>query len=203
MLKTALFIKCFILSLFLSLPAFASAELSYTKQTYEKMMGLETTDPAFEEKALSQFQDIFNFVAFNNRVTRDIKNKMTPEEFTKLETLFKDVFYNAYKNSILKVNDRKVIHPHYSLKENKEHYTIVNVTGQSGERQATLTFYIKPNDNKKEGFQLIDLSVEGALLSRNYRGSFNRIFREKGFAGLYARIQNKRDTLLQHKKVTH
>jgi len=202
MFKTA-FLLVISLCLF-STSVLASEELIYTKKTYEKMMALEPSDSAFEAKAFSQFENIFYFIAFNHRVTRDIKNKMTPEEFTSLENLFKGVFYNAYKNSLLKVNDRKVRHPQYNLKEKKEHYSIVNVTGKSGNGQATLTFYIKPTiNNKKNKFQLIDLSVEGALLSRNYRGSFNRIFREKGFTGLYSRIQNKRDTLLQHKKTTN
>lgn len=37
--------------------------------------------------------------------------------------------------------------------------------------------------------QLYDLSLEGALLSRQYRGQFNRVLRLEGFAGLIMKLR--------------
>ena len=40
-----------------------------------------------------------------------------------------------------------------------------------------------------EQWKIMDLDIEGALLSRNYRGQFNRILRRSGFIELIRRIE--------------
>ena len=44
-------------------------------------------------------------------------------------------------------------------------------------------------------WRLVDIAVEGALLSRQYRGSFNKIFRDKGYDGLLYYLERKMNEL--------
>ncbi|MBX7149389.1 ABC transporter substrate-binding protein [bacterium] len=39
-----------------------------------------------------------------------------------------------------------------------------------------------------KGYKIVDLDVDGALLSRNFRSQFSRIFSEEGYKGLYGRL---------------
>jgi len=187
----------FLSFLLLSMPANAGdlSALAFTKRAYPTMLAINKNSKDYAEKSMANFKQIFNFKEFNLRCSYDVKNKMSEAEYAKLEKIFSDVFFTNFKNESDKIYERRITKPKYHIKEESEKFTIVSATGQSKKGQATFSLYLKKNE--KGEWQLIDLSIERVLLSRNYRGSFNRIYREHGFDGLYARLEKKKEKLTQ------
>ncbi|MBX7148966.1 ABC transporter substrate-binding protein [bacterium] len=58
-----------------------------------------------------------------------------------------------------------------------------------------MVFIISKNQT---GYKIADFEMNGVLLSRNFRGQFNRIFNEEGYAGIVARLTQKLNSPLTH-----
>lgn len=65
---------------------------------------------------------------------------------------------------------------------------VVHFTGKKGDKEARFqVFFIR----KGSEWKIYDVEVEGVLLSRNYRGQFNRILRNEDYSGLIAKLDRK------------
>ena len=53
------------------------------------------------------------------------------------------------------------------------------------------------------GYRLVDYDAEGALLSRNYRGQFNYLIRNYGYAGMIERIRQKAEAQAARSQISH
>jgi phospholipid transport system substrate-binding protein len=65
---------------------------------------------------------------------------------------------------------------------------VVSFTGKKGEKQAQFKVFFTQKDSE---WKIYDVEVEGVLLSRNYRGQFNRILRNENYSGLITRLDRK------------
>jgi len=178
-------------SFIVSAPTLAQADsgpeaLLFTKKAYPAMLAVNSQSGANADTALGNFKKIFNFAEFYKRCASDLKRKVTKDQLDQIETSFRTVFFKNFKEKFESIYARRILRPTYSIKQETENYTIVTATGKSKRSNITISFYLKKTAQGQ--WQLIDLAVKSALLSRNYRGSFNRIYREHGFDGLYARI---------------
>lgn len=190
-------IFCTLLSL-LSESSLASDVLSFSKNAYETITSLDTNQKEFSEEALKKFKEIFFYDGFNERAMSDIKKQASAEDYEKLKMAFQEVFFLNFKTSAIKLTQKKISHPQYAIKEEKPNFTVVSISGEASEGPLTIDFYIaKKNESD---FGMIDLSVDGVQLSRNYRGSFNRIYRDKGVEGLLEKFKQKYQTLLDKNK---
>jgi ABC-type transporter MlaC component len=175
--------------LFAAFPARAEDALSFTKTAYEAMAAIDPSSPTGAESALSRFRGNFDFDGFYARVTPDIAAKMTPEENAKLKTVFDELFFTNFSKNTDSIAQHKLASPVYAVSETSAEYSVVKASGKFKGAGATLAFFVRPVATG--AWKMIDLEIDSVLLSRNYRGSFNRVFREKGFAGLVGRLEAK------------
>lgn len=176
--------------LLISLPSKASVTDEaqvFAKKSYESLLQMasgKTGDVA------GAFGEVFDQNQFNERCFSNVKSKMTAEEYEKIGKVFADLFMSNLKKKSGKIVAKSIKNPQYKLKQVVgEEIHVIDALGQSQEGQRTLSFYLKKSISGE--WKLIDLAVEGVLLSRNYKGGINRIYREKGFGELYKRFSDK------------
>ncbi len=63
-------------------------------------------------------------------------------------------------------------------------HVVVKLQGHDAQHAVAIDLTFTPT------CKLYDLAVQDALLSRQYRGQFNRVLRQEGFAGLMAKLRN-------------
>lgn len=168
-------------------PVYAEDALVFTKAAYESMAAIDPSSPEGVAGAVSRFRENFDFDGFYARVTPDIAAKMTPEENEKLKAVFDELFFTNFLKKTGSIAARKLAGPVYAVRESNPQYSVVKASGKFQGTDATLAFFVHPAASG--AWKLIDLEVDSVLLSRNYRGSFNRVFREKGFSGLVERLE--------------
>lgn len=181
-----------LLSLLLSFPSFATDYIEFTKTAYHDLKKLSPTQSDFQKKALDNFKQHFYFQGFSDRAFYDLKKKMPENEIKEIRSLFQKVFYKNFSLKAHNLIKRIASNPLFQIKEQKKKFTIVQVTGKTKEGQSQLAYYVQP---QPDGLKIIDIAVDGVLLSRNYRGAFNRVYREKGFEGLKTKLSHKLKTL--------
>ena len=82
----------------------------------------------------------------------------------------------------------------YTLKQLENNTAQVTMSGTHETHSYHIAFELIPNPS--HAWKITDIDVSGALLSRNYRSVFNRIFREEGISGLMSRMQAKQTELV-------
>lgn len=182
----------FSLILVVSQVRFAKANedvVGFTKQAYEAMVSINPNSANFSEQSLSYFKTVFNFRTFGARVLYDLQKKMTNEEYMRLMSLFEEVFFKNFANRAQTLAQRKIENPQYAIKEKSSYYTIVSVSGNSSKGKVMVNFYITKQGSQ---FFIVDLSINGALLSRNYHRSFNKIYTKDGTPGLFAKLEENK-----------
>lgn len=177
-----------IISFLLVFPAGARADdaLSFTKTAYAEMVAVRAAKP---DVATAKLKEKFDFDGFYARVTPDFTGKMTPEENARLKKAFMDLFFANFSKNAGNVFARQLENPAYSVRETKPEYSVVAASGKFKGADAALGFFVRPDAAGK--WKMVDIEVDSVLLSRNYRGSFNRVFREKGLPGLVEKLEAK------------
>ncbi len=169
--------------------------LTFTKTSYASLMGLNKRTENLAKTLEQRAREVFDFDAFAHLCFIDIESKMTPEELSQIKATFSDVFFQTVFDAKSDILKHVIAKPAYHLKGTKGDLVTVGVSGKSPDGMIKMGFYLK---HQTDGhFNLADIDVDGVLLSRNYRGSFNRVFREQGFVGLYQRIENKKSQATQ------
>ena len=163
--------------------------LDFTRSSYDKITAINPATTDFADTALTQLKAIFNFNEFCLRTMQDINKKMSEAEYAQAQALFENVFFLNFKKNALSINNKKINTPVYSVTSSVQDYQVVTLSGTTAAGSMHIDFYIK--SDSRDSLGIIDLAIDGVQLSRNYRGVFNRLYREKGFAGLSERLQNK------------
>lgn len=167
------------------LAATVSPEVAFVQAAYRDLARLGSTkDP----RAIKRVRVLFDFDAFFANVSQDIASKLSPPQRDEFKTLFATVFFDTINRKGLKLDNRQPEKLRYSLSRKKKDEVVVRVNGVFEGKDVLFDFYI----HKKNGqYAILDLAVHDALLSRNYRGPFNRIYREEGYEGLMQRLLKK------------
>lgn len=167
------------------LAATVSPEVAFVQSAYRDLARLGSTkDP----RAIQRVQALFDFDAFFANVSQDIASKLSPPQRDGFKTLFATVFFDTINRKGLKLDNRQPEKLRYSLSRKKKDEVVVRVNGVFEGKDVLFDFYIHKKNGK---YAISDLAVHDALLSRNYRGPFNRIYREEGYEGLMQRLLKK------------
>lgn len=186
-----LFLHLFIiLSLFSlsSTSAFAEDEVVFIRKAYLTLSQIEFVKPETRIKAMGEIRSFFDFEAFCHLALQDIEPKMTGEEIAKFRDLFDRLFFRNIEKKGLKMADKRIQNIHYSVESRQNPVSVALIKGLVDQKNVTIKFHLK---KKGLSWGIIDIFVNGAGMSRNYRGQFNRIHRVEGFEGLMSRMERK------------
>lgn len=168
--------------------AFAEDEVAFIRRAYQTLSGLEFVQPETRAQAMTEVRGFFDFESFCSLILQDIESKMTPTEVEKFRDLFDRVFFKNIEKKGLKMADKRIQNIQYSVESKQDPVSVVLLKGQVDQKNVAIKFHLK---KKNRSWGIVDLYVNAAGASRNYRGQFNRIYRVEGFEGLMARMEKK------------
>ena len=188
-LITLLFV--FLINLFASSYSFAAEKgpVATAMVFWDEMKRVAAIeDPSQRQDVIfTLFNEHFDFERFYELALIDHWNNWTPEQKEKFASRFKDMFIN---NAVGKFNRLigKLDQPMRHVAVRKPWgYQVISIA-ETNRGNLTITTYL---ENSEQQWKIMDLDIEGALLSRNYRGQFNYILRHDGYEELINRIEHK------------
>lgn len=170
-------------------------------KTYADLTRYENPTSAQSDELLLILQDHFSFDDFFSRCATDISASLTNEQSTELKRVFHELFFANLKKKSRALAARRILNPRHEQKNLPDGRVMVTLSGHPppknpGDPESPsydLSFLLVVG---KSRWLVADITVDGAELSRQYRGSFNKIFRERGYSGLVQSLQAKLDKLL-------
>lgn len=173
----------------------SSSAVDFSKQAYESLFA---SSGETKTELENSFDKKFGFSTFADACLSDLNGKMSANEKAELVAKFKTFFFLSLSQKSNVLYERRIVKPIFDLKESAEASTLVEITGQTAAGDdSKFQFYLEKTASQ---WQVVDFTVSKALASRNYKGSFNRVFREKGFQGLMQRLDDKIQALKSEKK---
>jgi ABC-type transporter MlaC component len=182
-------IACFLSTVIIlsALPAVAAdVVLDYARTAYASLTGMDKNSSDFARQTAQKMRTLFDVDGLAGFAMQDIKSKISEGEYQDLSAIFADVFFANIERKADQIAARRLKNPTFSVRESQPELVVVEVAGLAATGQATMAFYFKPIGVGE--WKLVDLEIESVRLSRNYRGAFNRIFREKGYGGLKEKL---------------
>ncbi len=186
-----LFLRFFIVLLlpfFSFTSAFAEDEVAFIRKAYQTLSGIEFVQPDTRAQAMAEIRGFFDFESFCHLAIQDIEPKMIPEEVKKFRDLFDRVFFKNIEKKGLKMADKRIQNIQYSVESRQNQVSVALIQGRVDQKNVTIKFHLKKNNSS---WGIVDIYVNSAGASRNYRGQFNRIYRVEGFEGLMTRMEKK------------
>jgi len=139
-------------------------------------------------KANKLFIENFDMQKFSKKCMIDHWNEFEDAEKKRFIDLL-------HKNLQKKMNEKMLI------KKNDSDFSMKVVSIDKRENEFHIVTKLEANDRSLkfainlikeiDGFRITDYEIEGALLSRNYRGHFNYLMRKYGKNGLFEKMENK------------
>lgn len=170
-----------------ALPAVAAdVVLDYARTAYASLTGMDKNSSDFARQTAQKMRTLFDVDGLAGFAMQDIKSKISEGEYQDLSAVFADVFFANIERKADKIAARRLKNPTFSVRESQPELVVVQAAGLAATGQATMAFYFKPISVGE--WKLVDLEIESVRLSRNYRGLFNRVFREKGYVGLKEKL---------------
>lgn len=140
------------------------------------------------EKANALFVDKIDFTIFAKRCLADHWNEFTPDEHNR--------FINLFEGNVRKKMNEKML-----LTKNDANFKLTPVKTRTEEGLIKIDNFLKVKrgtfglgilmTNKENRLRVVDYDLDGALLSRNYRGHFNFVIRKYGKGGFFERLEKK------------
>jgi phospholipid transport system substrate-binding protein len=181
----------FILALLVCSSAHAASEqdeLAFMRQTMQELIRAGKKGQANDEKAVQRFADLVEMDLLTQKTVTDFRQELTAEKYDAFRKLFSETMRKLMVKKARNLRGRSLRSLRYSIQSKNAAETEVRVEAQTDKKAITMEYTLARVGNQ---WRIVDVSVEGALLSRNYRGQFNRIYREEGFDGLYSRLNKK------------
>lgn len=167
--------------------AFAiSSPQELTRQFYQNLTKSNQVTKQNLDRAFQVFQDAFYFDKFYERCVQDIVSQMTVVQSEEFKKKFEALFFENFHYRVKSFVKKRLYQPTYETVPAANGLVAVSIRGYDTNKQThTLKFTVAPENNNHF---IVDLAFDGANLSRQYRGSFNKIFRERG--GMPALLQH-------------
>ena len=138
------------------------------------------------EKTLRQHLDLDKF---KQKVLVDVNDRFSVKDREEFDELFDKMISDRIVQTIMNNNDKDFCDSVEIIKAKS--VGVVSVLCQRRNKEHTLKFFIGRSHGHA---RLVNMELSGALLSRNYRGSINKITRRDGVAGLLALIRKRINT---------
>lgn len=175
---------------FFATPLFAagSGEVQFVRKAYEELTKLNSEKKVVGLETSKKVLSFFNFDILFKRIVQDFESKLSREEYEDVRDTFLLLFTKNIEKKGLNFSGKKLSGIKYKLESKKKNESVVILLGRAKEHSVKIEFTLIPHE---QSWKIADLSLNDALLSRNYRGQFNRIYRVEGVEGLMKRIQIK------------
>lgn len=188
--------KCrWIVGIVLTLGVQCVAESASTAPSVIDLKGIESQvrlviaqrDP---QKAAEMFGAYFGMQEFAQHCLVDYWDALSASQRQQYVDLFSLVLKTNLKHRLEKIshNDRRYSHRLRSVRRGANGTYVVTATLRSADFSGTIEYILKGNNGQLE---LVDYTVDGISLVRNYRGHFNHVMRKSGFDGLIADLNKK------------
>ena len=141
-----------------------------------------------QAEANDLFLKRFDMDKFGKRCLKDHWESLTVQEKQRfVALLFKNLQKTAREKNFF-ARDKKVFQLIPGEESKSDGIVLVKSTLKTSKKDLKLKLYLKANSND---FEIVDYELEGALLSRNYRGHFNYLMRKYGKDGFFEKLENK------------
>lgn len=159
--------------------------LQQARQFYFNLV--EKQQAGQNEIVMQSFEKQFQFKDFAKRSLVDVSDQLSDIEHRELLTVFKKLFYKNLRKNQQKLFKHRFKSP--VLKQNQiDSKTIVVHIFEPQQSHEVALYFNTQNE-------VVDIEISKALLSRQYRGTFNRSFRKGGFEGLKSAMLQKLNAL--------
>lgn len=178
-----------------------SSSETLTKQFYQNLTKSNHVTKQNLDRAFQVFQDAFYFDKFYERCVQDIASQMTAVESAEFKRKFAALFFENFHYRVKSFVKNRLYQPTYETVPAANGLVAVSIRGHDAKQQThTLKFMVAPENNNHF---IVDLAFDGANLSRQYRGSFNKIFRERGGTpALLEHLKKANQKLKEKSKIT-
>lgn len=163
--------------------------------SFDQMRSLEASVSATinehdPQKAIVMFNSQFGMSEFAEHCLSDYWDSLNVFQRQQYVLLFSEVLQANLKKRFESLTKSKYhYHQRFQKIRSLDNGTWVAVARfESRDYSGTVEYVFKENLNHLD---LIDYVLDGVSLSRNYRGHFNHVMRNRGFAGLLADLNNK------------
>lgn len=179
------------LILLFSMEAFASSPSESAQFFFKNLIGLSqaSSHSVREEKLIAFFTSHFDFPEFYERALVDHWSGWTTNQRQEFDRIFRKKFTDNLSNNLNRLNRMAGARMSQKRIETKGPYASIEIEGGVEETSIAVRLYLVKEAND---WKVYDLDIEGAKLSRNYRGSFNYALRRYGFGGLLAKLKDFR-----------
>lgn len=166
----------------------AEPQVDFIKRVFDDLAVYQGSAAKRASELSDRVKSYYDFAAMFHKASQDFSDRLSDEEKARLEALFSQLMNQKVIEKSDRMTGKKMEQATYLLEKTSPEEQIVGVRGKVKGKEIHLEFVVVPETGS---FKITDLSIQGALLSRNYRGQFNRIFRVEGFAGLEKRLLGK------------
>jgi ABC-type transporter MlaC component len=157
---------------------------------WEEIQKLDATKDSSRDALMqTAVGSLFDFDAFYQTALQDHWGAWTEIQKKDFASKFKILFLKDLSHKIkrawLPSQGGQIITGNLFVKGGRAEQSFV---GKKGTDEIHFKVFFLSQENT---WKIYDVEIEGALLSRNYRGQFNKILRLENFAGLIARFDKK------------
>ena len=172
-------------------PAGASDPVQVAQFFFGELVSLSTIPDLNkrEEKVGSLVQDHFAFYPFYKKALLDHWDGWTDSQRREFDHLFQRRFKDHLARHLDRVDRLARQKARYEVRPDGHGRVVVAAKGRVDGDEVTIRIYLV---RAAKGWQVYDLDVAGALLSRNYRGRFDYLIQEGGYEGLVEELMTTR-----------
>lgn len=191
-----------VLVLFFLMPAgslFASPAKDQLKLTIDSIIKV-LKDPQYQGDAAKQQRrevlrkivyERFDFLAMTKSCLAKHKTGKTEEQISKLTKLFGQLLEETYVSNLEGYRDEKVMYTKDRVIK-KKNVALVYTKVVSDTKEIPIDYKMHQVENG--AWKIVDMKIEGVLISRNYRDQFDKTLRSGSFETLLEELQKKLDS---------
>jgi phospholipid transport system substrate-binding protein len=167
-----------VLTLLVSIPAYAGAPMSAVENTVNRVLDVlrdpklkgPAAKPAKTEKLRVIYKDMFDEMEFSRRTLTRNWNKFTPEQRKEFVDLFEQVLEKTYLDRILEYSNEKIIFYRETMVAEDKAEIQSKIVTSSKEVPIYYRMILKNGQ-----WKVYDVVVENVSLVQNYRTQFSEI----------------------------
>lgn len=167
-----------VLTLLVSIPAYAGAPMSAVENTVNRVLDVlrdpklkgPAAKPAKTEKLRVIYKDMFDEMEFSRRTLTRNWNKFTPEQRKEFVDLFEQVLEKTYLDRILEYSNEKIIFYRETMVAKDKAEIQSKIVTSSKEVPIYYRMILKNGQ-----WKVYDVVVENVSLVQNYRTQFSEI----------------------------
>ena len=146
-----------------------------------------------DPRRLHEFVDEFilpyiDFERMSRRVVGKRWRKVSPEQRTRFVSEFRLLLVRTYAAALNEYRDQVIISYLDPVKGKKENEVIIPMLIEATGREVSVAYAMYHGE---EGWKIIDISIDGVSLAKNYRSSFRAEIARHGINGLIERLAAK------------